>query len=477
MTNPDSHNTLKFLILAALAAFVLSHNKAHAEVNIPIPPLPPLTVSDIQPMGSGVPLPEFLKATLGAILRKNYFMTPAASADVTRVNGSVENVKNADLLVVIKKLLESSGFTVTEINNVLIIDKKPLNSVQSQAEFLASDFETFEPQHLPVSAFSSYFQAFPDLKFSFGAGLLTNAGSMSTISTSGSSSQAEKGSGGTFASGPQSFSQNSYTPQILLISGKKERISKFISLIKKFDKRPPQVVVSAYLISVDLNDSTSSGVDLIASVFSGLTQFASGPISSAGLVFQVTSPLQVQAQFRNLATKSNVSFLYNPSVIVQDNGSASIFSGSKSSITTGTFVTDSKAVSTTSAYAEAGLSLTVSAQIFPKSIKLNVSQQVSSFSPSSNNANPDIQNKTFSDTFTVSDDSYLVVGGVRTDTSSKIKSKSFVFFGNDSTASTKTDLVLVLHVKRVSQADEQTGDLPRNCTESPESVRKCDEAV
>jgi type II secretory pathway component GspD/PulD (secretin) len=204
----------------------------------------------------------------------------------------------------------------------------------------------------------------------------------------------------------------------------------YADLIKRLDRRRPQVLVEITIVTVDANDQFSFGVDLsggdrtpIKRLFAftsyGLSQV--NPVTGAlsiipgrGFNGTLVDPSVADAVLRALATHSRARVLAAPRVLVNDNATGVLTSVNQFPFSS---VNASTTVATTSfgGFSDAGTTISVTPRIAEGDhLQLNVAAELSSFTGTgSAGLPPPKQNNSLESDVTVPDGYTVILGGLK----------------------------------------------------------------
>ncbi|MHC4717338.1 MAG: type II secretion system protein GspD, partial [Planctomycetota bacterium] len=212
-------------------------------------------------------------------------------------------------------------------------------------------------------------------------------------------------------------------------------------LIRMLDKRRPQVMIEATLVTLDTSEDFSLGIDLLHSgshgdhdylFFSSFGLSTVDPVTGSlalepgiGLNAALIGPSELSAVIRALAISGKSKVLSAPRVLVNDNATATLTSISEAPFTS---INASDTVSTTSfaGYASAGSTLTVTPRISEGDhLQLQYSVTLNSFTgEGGDGVPPPRQTNNLTSEVTVPDGYAVIVGGLKrrdqSDTASKI---------------------------------------------------------
>jgi type II secretory pathway component GspD/PulD (secretin) len=211
-------------------------------------------------------------------------------------------------------------------------------------------------------------------------------------------------------------------------------------LIEYLDRRPPQVMIEARVLTIDTSDGYSLGVEFSTGDRSGaerlleFTQFglsAVDPISGAlaivpgrGFNWTLVNPEEGDAIIRALTTHSRARFVSSPRILVNDNQTGTLASVQEVPFTS---VNASNTVATTSfaGFAEAGTTIEVTPRISDDDhLQLDYVVALNSFTGTGGDGvPPPRQTNEISSNVTIPDGYTIIAGGL------KVKSDSYDYEG------------------------------------------------
>ncbi|MEX2367073.1 MAG: type II secretion system secretin GspD [Pseudohongiellaceae bacterium] len=218
----------------------------------------------------------------------------------------------------------------------------------------------------------------------------------------------------------------------LLIRGTPREYRQLLTTISELDTIPQQVLISAVIGQVTLNDSNEFGVDwtrVSTNAASGPAQLTtrflpgglfgeSGPAQGSGMILTRTfadSTAIVDATLRAIAQDNEVRLLARPSLTVTNNQEGDIKVGQEVPIDTGSTVTGQGNVVANIAYRDVGIVLTITPHINDDGfVNLEIFQSLSSIEENSDGVagNPIFTNQEITTTAVVSDQSTIILGGL-----------------------------------------------------------------
>jgi general secretion pathway protein D len=164
----------------------------------------------------------------------------------------------------------------------------------------------------------------------------------------------------------------------VLIYGTRAEYGRIESALKRLDSPPTQVLIEASIVEVTLTDDLKYGVQWMFSdgirnglngggVISGATAVPNGVLTSGagpGFSYTLTNPLKgVRAVLNALATKTKLNVIASPSLMVLDNHTANISSGTQQPINTGSTVVSGGTTIANIQYKDTGVSLAVTPSV------------------------------------------------------------------------------------------------------------------
>lgn len=235
------------------------------------------------------------------------------------------------------------------------------------------------------------------------------------------------------------------TTNSLLIAASKSRYEEILDLIRSLDKRQDQVLIETALIELTSTDLTDLGIELGLSNIPDVNSSGGFGVTNFGLssfvdtdndgipdIRQPNTALQgitggildgddfsLPILLRALRTRRDTNVLNVPSVLVNNNGFASVSSLDEQPTTTITAQggVGGQTQENFDGYQEAGITLEISPSISASGyLRLDVYLQVSSFLGAFQGAIPPPRvTRTMSTTVNVPDGSTMVIGGIITD--------------------------------------------------------------
>ncbi|MEM9496154.1 MAG: type II secretion system secretin GspD [Pseudomonadota bacterium] len=208
----------------------------------------------------------------------------------------------------------------------------------------------------------------------------------------------------------------------LIIRATNEQYEEILEIIERMDKVAPQVLVEASIVEVILTDDLSYGVQWFLSEGDSTFAFSNAEDGAVASTFPGASYTYLTTDFRvalnALASVTDVTVLSTPSVVAQNNQTASLQVGDEVPIVTQT----SQAIVDTNApivsnvqLRDTGVILEVKPRINSgNTVVLEISQEVSDVAETTTSGidSPTIQQRRFSSTIAVEDGKTIALGGL-----------------------------------------------------------------
>lgn len=405
------------------------------------PPLPPL-VTEFRTYGTGLPLSEFLRLTIGTVSHKPYVLVPGVSDAGQLVSVDLKGYKGKDPLPLVRAVLPGLGYSMREVAGVLIVEPIPAGKEMAKPDL---DLLVYTPRHRPVSALTAYGTMFPDLSF----GTSGSFGSL-PLSMSATPSTASLGSPGLADGYPTAAPAvpTGRDPSLLVVRGTNKGLKEFKDFLTKADTPVPEVVVRAYVFEVRNTDSKDSSIQLVFNLLGGKVSGTLGQAASDNSLRLVLPDISLAV--RQLSGTSGVSLLSSPVLRAADGSSASATIGTDTP-TLGSIVTSNGSTQQSVAYQSSGVILSVSPRIHADSIRMQVSQELSSFVATDTGlaATPTKLRRAFSSDVVLANGDAVLLGGLSELQQSESKTKGW-FSGSKAKAKSQSDIVVLLQVQRVN---------------------------
>ncbi|EKY9592311.1 type II secretion system protein GspD [Salmonella enterica] len=286
----------------------------------------------------------------------------------------------------------------------------------------------YEPQNRTVGYLS-------DILSGYVSGRFGNSGSISTDVLNKSSSGASN--------------NLSRSGDSLVYYGSEQDIEMIKKILPNIDSIPDEVVVSGYVFEVQTGQYDGSGFLLAAKVISEKFNISLGSNVSATNDFINIKTGSIDAIYSLLKTDNRFSVVSSPRLRVKNNTEASFSVGAEVPVLGSVTVNGDNATQSVE-YRNSGVLFKVQPSIKVKSIDLNIQQQLSNFVATDTGVNnsPTLLKRDVSTNVVMSDGDIILIGGLAEQKDSK-SSSGWSFFGSRAKENTKTDIVVMLQVRKV----------------------------
>lgn len=427
---------LKKLVVVSALAYASSSQAQ--PLTLPPPPVP-APATGFQTFGSGLPLPEFLRVMLGQIARQPYVLSPEVASSALTVGADLTLAKPRDPLPLVKAILDTMGLEARTVDGVLLIDKKRAAVEQPREQLI------YKPRHRPVSSLSSYFNMFPELALSYGAGEAVRTPALAgSDSTGGATAPMAMGSS-------SSFSSVDKDPAYLVAAGRPDDIRRFKLFLGQVDVPVQQVMLQAHVFEVRNTDGRDGGVRMVLDLLNGrLGATLGGATAATSDVFRLTLP-NLSLAVSALTSDSRVKLVSSPVLRAADGTTATATIGT-SVPTLGSIVTQNGSSQQSVTYQDSGVLLSVSPVLLEDSIRLVISQELSSFVSTTTglSSTPTKLRRAFKSDVVARSGESLLLGGLSEVQDTTSKQTTFFGFGNSSASKSSSEIVVLLTATRLA---------------------------
>lgn len=245
------------------------------------------------------------------------------------------------------------------------------------------------------------------------------------------------------------------TGDVLVYYGTKADIARLKVLLPKIDTVTDEVVVSAYVFEVQTAERNGSGLALAAKLVSG--KFNVGIGKETGFDNFIRFNLgSLDALYELFRTDSRFHVVSSPRLRVKNGAQASFSVGSDVPVLGKVSYADNKPVQSIE-YRSSGVILNVRPQIRQQGVDLTIDQQLSNFAKTETGVNnsPTLIKRQVNTQVSVADGDIILLGGLaenkvtEADTGFSFLPKGW--FTGASTENNKTDILVILQVKKVQR--------------------------
>lgn len=240
----------------------------------------------------------------------------------------------------------------------------------------------------------------------------------------------------------------------LLFRGTSMQLADVREILPLIDTKVSEIVVSGYVFEVQTNKHNGSGLALAASLVSGKFNIKLG--NKAGYDNYISfSSGSLDALYELFSTDSRFNVLSSPRLRVSNGGSATFSVGSEVPVLGAVSYQDDNQIQSVE-YRNSGVIFTVKPVITGQAISMSVDQQLSNFVATETGVNntPTLIKRQISTTVNTNDGQIILLGGLAENKTSNAKT-GFSFWPDftigESDDDTKTDIIIMLQTKRVSE--------------------------
>lgn len=366
-------------------------------------------------------LPEAISLIYTEVFKVPYMVSPELANDSRLV--SFKMTKDVDEREFIERYFGNM--------NIKIYTKKGIDYITTvipKEKLPAMRIFVYEPQNRTVGYLS-------DILSGYVSGRFGNSGNISTDIVNKSSSGASN--------------NLSRSGDSLVYYGTEQDIEMIKKILPSIDSTPDEVVVSGYVFEVQTGQYDGSGFLLAAKVISEKFNISLGSNVSATNDFINIKTGSIDAIYSLLKTDNRFSVVSSPRLRVKNNTEASFSVGAEVPVLGSVTVNGGNATQSVE-YRNSGVLFKVQPSIKVKSIDLNIQQQLSNFVATDTGVNnsPTLLKRDVSTNVVMSDGDIILIGGLAEQKDSK-SSSGWSVFGSRSKENTKTDIVVMLQVRKV----------------------------
>ncbi|HCO7838619.1 type II secretion system protein GspD [Escherichia coli] len=274
-----------------------------------------------------------------------------------------------------------------------------------------------------------------DILSGFVSGQFGNSGNISTNISSTSSSGASN-----------NFNR---LGDSLVYYGTQKDIDIIKSILPTIDTVPDEVVVSGYVFEVQTGQNDGSGFLLAAKVISEKFNISLGSNISTSGDFLSLKTGSIDAIYTLLSTDNRFSVVSSPRLRVKNNTEASFSVGADVPVLGSVTVNGNNSTQSVE-YRSSGVLFRVKPSIKINAIDLNIQQQLSNFVATDTGVNnsPTLLKRDVTTDVVMNDGDIILIGGLAEQKDSK-SSSGWSIFGSRSSENSKTDIVVMLQVRKV----------------------------
>ncbi|WP_316549667.1 type II secretion system protein GspD [Klebsiella michiganensis] len=240
---------------------------------------------------------------------------------------------------------------------------------------------------------------------------------------------------------------------MLVFYGTRSEIRRVSEALPLVDIPADEVLVSGYVYEVQSTSKTGSGLQLAVNLLNSKLNLQIGGSSARGYDnFLKIGTGSLSALVELFNTDSRFSTVSAPTLRARS-GSQAEFSVGSSTPTLGTVSYQGQSAVQSVNYKDSGIIFKILPQVRSSVIDLNLSQELSNFTTTDNGVNesPTLIKRAISTDISLKDRDIILIGGLadNKNTDTKTGFSLFPFLTSKGSDSTKTDIVIVLQVRKI----------------------------
>ncbi|EFT2481321.1 type II secretion system protein GspD [Salmonella enterica] len=413
--------TVLFLVMSVISGYSDAANK---------PVIKKEDSSGVVLQMDNAPLPQVISLVWQNVFYRPFQLSPELAGD-SRLVSFYMNEKLDPRAFFISYLKRMNIGVITSRDGVDYI-----YIIKPQEKKIPLSVFTYRPKYRSVSYLSSVLQ-----------GALTGGSFSNHIQTvdfvAQSKSGGDSGSGNSFSSSVDS--------DVLVYTGTAADIARIKNILPKVDLPQEQVSVSGFILEVQDNNRNSSGLQIIADLFKSRLGISVGARLDGGNSLTVNIG-GLSAFYSLIKEDSRFQVLSNLSLTVLS-GRNSRFSVGEDVPVLGSVSYDNNQSVQSVEYRNSGAIFVVRPYIYQDVITLDIEQQLSNFVNTTTgvNSSPTLIKREIKTNVVARDGDVIILGGLASSKVSKVKSGFSFFpgFTGSSDGTEKTDIIVVLQVKKV----------------------------
>lgn len=386
-------------------------------------------VSGVVLQMDNAPLPQVISLVWQNIFYRPFQLSPELAGDSRLVSFYMNEKLNPRAFFISYLKRMNIGVTTSRDGVDYIYVIKP------QVKKIPLSVFTYRPKYRSVSYLSSVLQ-----------GALTGGSFSNHIQTVDFVAQSKGDS-----SGAGNSYGSSVDSDVLVYMGTSADIARIKNILPKVDLPEEQVSVSGFILEVQDNKRNASGLQIIADLFKSRLGISVGTRLDGGNSFTVN--IGGLSAFYNLIKEdSRFQVLSNLSLTVLSGRDSHFNVGEDVPVLGSVTYNDNQAVQSVE-YRSSGAIFTVRPYIYQDVITLDIEQQLSNFVNTTTgvNSSPTLIKREIATNVVARDGDVIILGGLASSKVSKVKSGFSFFpgFTGSSDGTEKTDIIVVLQVKKV----------------------------
>jgi type II secretory pathway component GspD/PulD (secretin) len=440
------------LFVSALTLLIL-HDDASAAVTVKaaVAPAKPAPVPEkFSLVFTSVKLNEFTRLVVSEVMQRGYVFSVDFAADQQLVSVDLRNTRKDAAEKLLRDLLDEHGYTVIDRVGFLKVVKR--DAKEDKPEDVSPVF-FYRPKFRSVSYITDLVgMLFDKGRFSFQRGIKSAAAPIPTPQPGQKQPQQGKGSG-PLDSGTSAQSLIDKDQDAFIFEGSALEIAKLQKLLNQVDVPTGEVLVRAYVYEVATNAKEGTAFGLALNLLQGKLGLVLGGAQNLANSVSFKSA-SIDAIFSALSSDSRFKVVSSPSLRVQSGNTARFSVGSETPVLGAVSYPQNGQPVQSVEYRTAGVIMELKPQVRDSQIELAITQQISSFIPTTTGVNqsPTLLKREISTSVGLGSDDVVLLGGLDEEkTSSDSTGLSFLpsVLHSKGQEGSKTEIVLVLHVQKI----------------------------
>ena len=391
--------------------------------------LPSLAVAESLQFES-ISLNELAKVGYTQILENDLVVDEFFNADFRQLSIFIKNRTKPEIKKILDTMIESSGYELQERGKLVKISKTTTLKKPDLTPYF------YKPKYREVGYLTDMVSnLFQTGAFTFNRGLKNpTAKSSDTVDT-----------------GTSAFSQLQKPQDAFLFNGTKTEIEQLTHLMDTLDTPQKEVNVKAYIYEVSNTQGKAQSLNLTVDLLNSKlgANLAADVLSS----FISIKTFGITAIFSALSSDSRFKVISSPSLRVKDRETAKFSVGADVPVL-GAVVTQNGSSTQSVEYKQSGVIVEVSPKIRENIIELTINQELSNFIQTNSGVNnsPTLIKRALSTVVSAENDEVIILGGLdelKTTSGSSGFPLLPQIFRNKSLDSSKSNILLVLHVQKI----------------------------
>lgn len=377
-------------------------------------------------------LSDLAKLTYTEISKTDFIADSHFNNDQTTVTVSYRSKEPEQIKQMLNELLQHHGYSVQHFNDSIFISRIPNESTQQKIPFY------YKPKHRPSAYLTQILRPMFDEK-----DFHPKQDGMDRPGTESSPEFVPPGS---------ALAQYNQDYDAFVFYGTPAKIELMQTLLHDLDTPQQELLVKAYIYEVSNIEGASSSFSAALSLLNGKLALGLAANTLANqLSFKATN---VQAVFSAIASDSRFKTVSAPTLRVKDRNKAVFTVGQEVPVLSGITTTGNGTTSQSIQYVNSGVILELQPTIRADDIQLTINHQLSNFIQTTTgvNTSPTLLKREIKTTIDTRHDEIIILGGLeqQSDTDSVSGFPLLPkFLRTRSTDSTKSDILLILHVQKI----------------------------